>query len=451
MRKNPRVLLWLIIILTIFAVLIDLPSINNLSLGPINKKVSFDINSVLRSARVNGQIAFRRGLDIEGGTSMTFRADMAGIPQGQQTDALKSAKDTIERRINLFGVSEPIVQTSTLTNGESRIIVELPGVSDLNQARSIVGTTAQLSFWEQGASGSAKIATSSALPLGITQVLTNPVKTNLSGNDIQSTNVTFDTNTGKPQVQLNFTTEGTQKFGDITKRNIGKPVAIVLDNVVIEAPTVQQAILNGSAVITGSFTTDTANQLSTELNAGALPVSLALLQSQVVGPTLGLTSLEKSLLAGILGLLIIIVFMSILYGRLGMIASVALFLYTLFVLAIFKLSSLTPYGITLTLSGIAGFILSIGMAVDANILIFERMKEEKRLGKPTQAAIEIGFSRAWTSIRDSNVSTLITSAVLYRFGTGAVRGFALVLAIGVLVSMFSAIVVTRTFLRVIYK
>ena len=451
MRKNPRTLFWLIIALTIFAVLIDIPSINLASIGPIKQKINFDINNTLRTAGIKGQIAFRRGLDIEGGTSMTFRADMTGIPQGQRTDALKSSKDTIERRINLFGVSEPIVQTSTLTTGESRIIVELPGVSDLNQARNIVGTTAQLSFWEEAATGSAKVASSSALPLGITQVLKNPVKTNLTGNDIQQTSVTFDPNTGKPQVQLTFTSDGTQKFADITKRNVNKIVAIVLDNVVIEAPNVQQAILAGNAVISGTFTTDTANQLSTELNAGALPVSLTLLQSQVVGPTLGLASLEKSLLAGILGLLIIVVFMSILYGRLGIIASFALFLYTLFVLAIFKLSSLTPYGITLTLSGIAGFILSIGMAVDANILIFERMKEEKRLGKPTQAAIEIGFSRAWTSIRDSNVSTLITSAVLYKFGTGAVRGFALVLAIGVLVSMFSAIIVTRTFLRVVYK
>ncbi len=451
MRKNPRILFWFIIALTIFAIIVDLPAINNLSLGPFKQKINFDLNSVLKSVGINGQIAFRRGLDIEGGTSMTFQADMAGIPQAQRAAALSSEKDTIERRINLFGVSEPVVQTSTLSTGQSRIIVELPGISDLNQARSIVGTTAKLSFWEEGASGSAKIASSSALPLGITSVLQNPVKTNLSGNDIQSTSVTFDQNTGKPQVQLNFTSEGTQKFADITKRNVGKVVAIVLDNVVIEAPTVQQPILTGNAVITGAFTTDQANQLSTELNAGALPVSLTLLQSQVVGPTLGLTSLEKSLVAGILGFIIIIVFMTILYGRLGAIASVALTLYTLFVLGIFKLSSLTPYGVTLTLSGIAGFILSIGMAVDANILIFERMKEERRLGKPTEAAIEIGFSRAWTSIRDSNVSTLITSAVLYDLGTGEVKGFALVLAIGVLVSMFSAIVVTRTFLRVVYK
>ncbi|MCL6096422.1 MAG: protein translocase subunit SecD [Patescibacteria group bacterium] len=451
MRKNPRLFFWFIILLTILAIFVNIPSIGTLSIGPIRQKINFNINNFLRPLGITSQLTFRRGLDIEGGASMLFKAEMAGVPAAQRPDALKSAKTVIERRVNLFGVSEPIVQTSTLANGESRIIVELPGVTDLNQARNIVGTTAQLSFWEEGATGSAKIASSSALPLGITTIFTNPKKTNLSGNDLQSTSVTFDQNTGKPQVALVFTPDGTKKFADITQRNINKRVVIVLDNEVIEAPTVNQAILSGDAVISGGFTVDTANLLSKELNAGALPIALVSLSSQVVGPTLGVSSLQKSLFAGIIGFIIIVIFMSVLYGRLGIIASVALCLYTLFVLAIFKLSSLTPYGITLTLSGIAGFILSIGMAVDANILIFERMKEEKRLGKPREAAIEIGFSRAWTSIRDSNISTLITSAVLYKFGSGIVRGFALVLAIGVLISMFSAIVVTRTFLRVIYK
>ncbi len=453
MRKNPRLLFWFIIFLTVLAIFVNIPSIGTLSIGPFRQKINFDINNLLRPLGITSQLTFRKGLDIEGGTSMIFRADMSGVPTAQRPDALKSAKTVIERRVNLFGVSEPIVQTSILANGESRIIVELPGVTDLSQARSIVGTTAQLSFWEQGATGSAKLnSTPSAYPLGLTQALgPNPKETNLSGNDLQQTNVTFDQNTGKPQVQLVFTSDGSRKFADITKRNVGKVVAIVLDNQVIEAPRVNEPILTGDAVISGGFTVELANALSTELNAGALPIPLTSLQSQVIGPSLGLSSLQKSLFAGAIGLVIIVVFMSVLYGRLGIIASAALFLYTLFVLAIFKLSSLTPYGITLTLSGIAGFILSIGMAVDANILIFERMKEEKRLGKPMQAAIEIGFSRAWTSIRDSNVSTLITSVVLYKFGSGIVRGFALVLAIGVIVSMFSAIVVTRTFLRIIYK
>ena len=220
---------------------------------------------------------------------------------------------------------------------------------------------------------------------------------------------------------------------------------------VIEAPKVNQPILTGDAVITGGFDSESANALSTALNAGALPLPLIPLQQHEVSPTLGSASLQKSLFAGILGIVIIIIFMIVLYGKLGIAASIALILYTLLVLSIFKLSSLTPYAITLTLSGIAGFILSIGMAVDANILIFERMKEEQRQGKSKETALSLGFLRAWTSIRDSNVATLITSFVLYSFGNGMVKGFAVVLAIGVLASMFSAIIVTRTLLRVIYK
>ena len=219
----------------------------------------------------------------------------------------------------------------------------------------------------------------------------------------------------------------------------------------IQAPRVSQPILTGDAVITGKFILEDAKLVSTQLNAGALPVPLSVLEQRVIGPTLGEESLKKSLFAGIIGFLIIVIFMIVLYGRLGTIASFALLIYALLVLSIFKISNVTPYGITLTLSGIAGFILSIGMAVDANILIFERIKEEKRQGKRNDVATEIGFSRAWTSIRDSNISTLITSIVLYQFGTGIVKGFALVLAIGVLVSMFSAIIITRTFLRFLYE
>jgi len=432
MRKNPRYLLWLIIGLSVLAGFVNLPKIGN-----------FNPNVVFEKLNIPKELTFRKGLDLEGGTSLILEADMSGISKAQKKSALDSAKVVIEKRVNLFGVSEPIVQTSVV-NQDFRIIVELPGLTDTEKVRSLIGTTAQLTFWEQEASASAQTASPSAEQVGFKQ-------TNLTGADIKQTSVSFDSNTGKPQVQLQFTSEGTKKFADVTKRNIGKPVAIVLDNQLIEQPTVQQAILTGDAVITGNFTVETANQLSTQLNAGALPVPLKILSSSVIAPTLGTASLEKSLFAGIVGFIIIIIFMCVLYGKLGVIASFALILYTLFNLAIFKLSSLTPYGITLTLSGIAGFILSIGMAVDANILIFERMKEELRAGKSTQTAIELGFSRAWSSIRDSNISTLITSFVLYSFGTGIVRGFALVLAIGVFVSMFSAIVVTRTFLRLVYK
>lgn len=441
MKNSPRFLLWFIILLTICAVVINLPSKGLLSFTK--------------------SLSFKEGLDLAGGTSLTFKADMKDIAVGLRDKALNGVKAVIERRINLFGVSEPLVQTAVGGN-DYRVIVELPGVN-INQAKSIIGTTAQLSFWEQGATSSSALiksaqdfqaltATQAAYPISVIQALgTYPNKTNLGGADLKDTSVTFDSNTGKPQVQLKFTGEGTKKFADITSRNVNKIVAIVLDNQVIEAPRVNQPILTGDAVISGGFTTESANALSTSLNAGALPVPLIPLQEHSVDATLGSASLLKSLFAGVLGIIIIIIFMTVLYGRLGVVASIALVLYTLFVLSIFKLSSITPYGITLTLSGIAGFILSIGMAVDANILIFERMKEERRLGRSWHEALELGFSRAWTSIRDSNISSLITSFVLYQYGTGPVRGFALTLAIGVLVSMFSAITITRTMLRVIFR
>lgn len=445
MRKNPRYLLWLIIGLTIAAVFINLPKLSNVHFG--GKTFNFDPNVIFTTVKVNQTLNFREGLDLKGGTSLVLQADMKKIASDQRNAALDSAKTVIENRVNLFGVSEPLVRTSVANNNDYRIDVEIPGVTDVNQVRTLIGTTAQLNFWEEVSSSAAKLGSPDIINAGGTYFK----KTNLSGSDLKQTSVGFDQNNGKPEVQLVFNSAGAKKFADITTRTVGKRIAIALDNQIIEAPTVNQAIEGGNAVISGGFTTDTAAQLSTELNAGALPVSLTVLSSSVIQPTLGSSSLAKSLFAGLLGFIIIVIFMTVLYKKLGFIASIALTLYTLFVLAIFKLSSVTPYGITLTLSGIAGFILSIGMAVDANILIFERMKEELRQGKSHETAIELGFSRAWTSIRDSNISTLITSFVLYQFGTGMVKGFALVLSIGVLVSMFSAVVVTRTFLRLIYK
>lgn len=441
MKKSPHVLLWFIILLTVFSVLINLPSI-----GPL----SFTKN-----------LTFKKGLDLAGGTSITLKADMIGVDSAQRDKALEAVKSVIEQRTNYFGVSEPLVQTAVSGN-DYRVIVELPGVN-INQAKSIIGTTAQLSFWEKSSTSSASliasdkelevlVATQSGYPVSVLLALgTYPNKTNLSGSDLKETSIGFDPNSGKPQVQLVFTSDGAKKFADITQRNVGRVVAIVLDDQVIEAPVVNQPILTGNAVITGSFTTESANALSRSLNAGALPVPLLYLQQHGVDATLGSESLNKSLFAGGLGIIVIIIFMIMLYGKLGIVASISLILYTLFVLSIFKISSITPYGITLTLSGIAGFILSVGMAVDANILIFERMKEERRLGRSWHESLELGFSRAWTSIRDSNIASLITSFVLYQYGTGTVRGFALTLAIGVLVSMFSAITVTRTLLRIFFR
>lgn len=454
MRRYSRLLLWSIIVLTLIGAFIVVPPFPlphiKFTLPLLNRTIDFkngypgsNINLTIGKTKIQKQFVFKEGLDLQGGTSVTLRANMKDIASSRRDDALQGAKNVLERRVNLYGVSEPLIQTQN-TNGDYRIVVELPGVN-VQQAVQLIGTTAQLSFWETG-TATASAQQQALFPVGILQVLgPQAVKTNLTGNDLDSATVTFDSNTGAPQVQLVFNSNGTKKFADITKRNVNKIVAIVLDNQVIEAPRVNQAILTGNAVITGNFTSDTAQQLSIALNAGALPVPLSILSQQTVGATLGNEALAKSLFAGFLGLIIVIAFMIILYGRLGVIASAALVLYTIFVLAIFKLIP-----VTLTLAGIAGFILSIGMAVDANILIFERMKEELRGGKSDTLAIELGFSRAWTSIRDSNASTLITSIILYKFGTGIVRGFAFTLAIGVLVSMFSAIIITRTLIRAFY-
>lgn len=457
MKNYPRFLLWIIILLTLVAAVIDFPKTKPLhietpKLPGINKKISFGlpfagstINISFGNFQFQRDFPFRKGLDLAGGTSITLRANMQKIPKEQQLDALNGAKAVLENRVNLFGVTEPTIQTAQVGN-DYRIIVDLPGIN-VDQAISLIGTTAQLSFWEQGASGSGVLNNRAQLPIGIPETLGPDAKpTSLTGKDLKNAVVDFNQQTGEPEVQLTFTSEGAKKFADITSRNIGKRVDIVLDNQVISFPTVQSAILDGNAVINGSFTTDQAKTLATQLQAGVLPVPLTVLAQSSVGATLGQDSLQKSLFAGFLGLIIIILFMVLLYGRFGAIASMALFVYTIFVLGIFKVIP-----ITLTLAGIAGFILSIGMAVDANILIFERTKEELKRGKSISGALELGFTRAWSSIRDSNMSTLITSVILYKFGTGIVRGFALTLAIGVVISMFSAIVVTRTFLRVFLK
>ncbi|MBI2645400.1 protein translocase subunit SecD [Candidatus Uhrbacteria bacterium] len=268
--------------------------------------------------------------------------------------------------------------------------------------------------------------------------------TGLTGKDLKRAYVRFDPNTQLPEVGLEFNDDGKKLFGDITTRNVGKPVAIFLDGIAISTPNVQQAITDGSAVINGDFTTQEAKKLAQNLNTGALPVPITLISQQTVGASLGNESLTKSLKAGLIGFLLVALFMISFYRLPGILAVLALCIYTALVLALFKLLP-----VTLTLAGIAGFILSIGMAVDANILIFERMKEELRWGKSLDGAVKDGFKRAWTSIRDSNISSLITCVILFWFSASLIKGFALTLALGILLSMFSAIVITRITLRLV--
>lgn len=444
MRK-PRAFVTLILLLTAVLAFLNLPFQYTLTIDRNSIPLLSDPTQPQDPININLIQPYKLGLDLQGGVRLSYDLEMNDIPQESRQDALESTRSIIDQRINVFGVSEPLIQTVRV-GSDYRVVVELPGVTDVNQAIDLIGRTAQLTFWELSDEElTDEEATSSAYPVGAVFFSQGriPVQTELTGRDLESASVGFNSQTGATEVVLNFTNRGAKLFADITRRNIGDPVLIALDNEIIQAPVVQSEIPNGEASITGGYTAEQAKNLSIALNAGALPVPLKLVAQSNVGPSLGIQSLVLSLFAGILGLVSVIIFMVYIYRKEGMLASMSLLVYTMIVLFIFK-----SLPVTLTLAGIAGFILSIGMAVDANVLIFERMKEELRLKKTKPQAIEQGFKRAWTSIRDSNISSLITCVILFYFGTGIVRGFALTLAIGILVSMFTAIIVTRNFLRV---
>jgi preprotein translocase subunit SecD len=440
MQKHKK-LFWFIIFLTIVSVWVDLPKEFplkfNLGKIQIDTKISGpDIDFSLGNTRIKRELNIKQGLDLAGGTHLVFQADTSNIKQEEKESAVEAVKSSIERRVNFFGVSEPSIQTAKTAN-EYRLIVELPGIKDVDRAIDLIGSTAQLEFLEQ------KEASPSA----------GFMPTELTGKDLKLSSVQFDPNNGQPVVNISFNQEGAQKFADITSRNVGRIVAIYLDQAPISLPTVEEPITSGEAVIKGNFTVDQAKDLSIKLNAGALPVPIKIVEQKNVSASLGQESVQKSIFAGFVGLLMVILFMWAYYGKLGLLADIALIIYGLITLAIYKFIP-----VTLTLPGVAGFILSVGMAVDANILIFERMKEETRLGKPWQIAMELGFGRAWDSIRDANICTLITCFILFNpfnwnflNSSGMVRGFALTLGLGIFISLFTGIVVTRTLLRVLYK
>ena len=491
----------------------------------------------------------KKGLDLQGGVLLEYRADTSQIPSEKVSDALNAAQAVIERRVNAFGVGEPLIQLSR-SGTENRIIVELPGVKDIEEAKKMIKETPFLEFREgsngvisaqdqqqlDALNGQNKIRAESILKRVMDgedfsvlakefsqdpgskdkggdldfaksgtfvpefdKVLFDPslqagtvypalvesqfgwhiVKkieergegndrevhgahilfrkyaatdfpklafkaTGLSGKNLKNAYVDYQSQgVGSPQIALQFDSEGTQLFAEITKRNIGKPVAIFLDDEIISQPTVQNEIVAGQAVITGDFTMKEANDLVKRLNEGALPVPIENVATQSISASLGETALKESLFAGLVGLGAVAVFMVFYYRLLGVVAVLALLLYTAMLLTLFKLSVFTPFAITVTLSGIAGFILSIGIAVDANVLIFERTREELSYGKGVIRSIKEGFRRAWPSIRDGHVSTLITTIILIGLGTGFVKGFAVILALGVLLSLFTAVVLVR--------
>jgi len=370
------------------------------------------------------------GLDLAGGSYLTYEIDLSQVAQADKDFVVKGLRDVIEKRVNLFGVSEPRVYNES-SAGATRLVVELAGIKDVKEAIKQIGETPFLDFREVSQEGTSTVSF---------------IPTELNGRYVKGAQLQFDNITGTPQVSIEFNSDGANLFAELTGRNVGRPLAIFLDNELVEMPMVQEKITGGKAQITGKFTVDEARKMVERFNAGALPAPITLVNQQTINSDFGKDSLDKALFAGALGTLFVIIFMLIFYRSLGIYSTIALLMYVALALGVFKL-----FNVTMTLAGIAGFILSIGMSVDANILVFERMKEELKRGVSKTAAIEEGFRRAWTSIRDSNISTLITSGVLYFFTSSFVRGFALTLFIGVIISMFSAITITRTLLRVFVK
>ena len=401
---------------------------------------------------------FKLGLDLKGGSHLVYEANIALLNSADVSDAMESLREVIDRRINAFGVAEPLIQVEQAGLGEGakhRLIVELPGVTDLKQALVLIGQTPTLDFKTERPDGPEKEALITAyneirakLEKGeeISPAMFNLpdpyfVDSLLTGKYLKKARVEFGQQSLSPSISVEFNAEGAKIFGEITKNNIGRPVGIYLDGVLISSPTVRDEITSGRAEISGQFTLAEAKELTRNLNLGALPVEINLISTETVGATLGNEAVASGIKAGLIGLTAVAIFMILWYRLPGLVAVVSLAFYAVLILALFKL-----FGVTLTAAGMAGFILSLGIAVDANVLIFERLKEELGAGKRIHEAILDGFTRAWLSIRDSNLSSLLSAVVLFWFGTSLIKGFALTLSIGIIVSMFTAITVTRTFL-----
>lgn len=369
------------------------------------------------------------GLDLVGGSRLVLEAQTSNSIAKITPDMMDSLLFAIENRVNKLGVAETVVQRS----GENRLVVEIPDVSDLEQAKAFIGDTAELEF---------------KAPKGSEEYTTEWESTGLTGKDLSKANLSTNSTNGQWVVDLEFNSVGTRKFAKLTRELVGKPMAIFFNNELQSAPVIREPILEGRAQISGGdngFQYEDAKKMVDLLNAGALPVPAKIIEENTVGPTLGADSIAKSKIAGIIGLGLVMLFMIAYYRVPGIVADIALCIYGIILFAIFK-----TIPVTMTLAGIAGFILSIGMAVDANILIFERTKEELRAGRTLFTAINSGFDRAFTSIFDSNMTTIITCIILYSLGTSIVKGFALTLALGVVVSMFTAITVTKNFMLLIF-
>lgn len=480
---------WLLFLVLLFALGAGLTAGGNYY-NRLAQALASRTNNVVVLPQV-AEIPFNLGLDLQGGAHLVYEADVSGIPEGDRDGAIESARDVIERRVNTFGVSEPVVQVNKGMNGEYRIIAELAGIKDVSEAIRMIGETPILEFKEQGEAAeipTGTIGEDGVITLDLDEGWKN---TELSGKYLKRASVQFNPNDGMPEVSLEFDAEGARLFEEITGRNVGRPVAIFLDGYVISAPTVNERITGGQASISGNFSIEEAKLLVTRLNSGALPVPVSLVSQKTVEASLGLASINNSLRAGLVGLLLVSLFMILYYRLPGLLAVFSLGLYGLTILAIFKalpvwlalglmviMVGLIFYifnemkifngalallfivlglllffyairPITLSLAGIAGFILSIGMAVDAHILIFARSREEMAAGKPVSQAMDEGLRRAWPSIRDGHISTIFTCLILMFFGTSSIQGFGTTLFIGVVISIFSAMVVTHLLLIVV--
>lgn len=368
------------------------------------------------------------GLDLVGGSRLVLEAQKTSTVAKITPEMMDSLRFAIENRVNKLGVAETVVQQT----GEKRLLIEIPNISDLTKAKEFLGETAELDFKKEGP---------------VINGEQTWISTGLSGKDLSKAILSTSQN-GQWVVDLQFNDKGTRKFADLTSKMVGKPMAIFFNGALQSAPVIREPIIGGNAQISGGdngFEYEEAKKMVDLLNAGALPVPASIIEENTVGPTLGADSIEKSKTAGFIGLGLVMLFMIIIYRLPGVIADLALICYSIILFALFKIIP-----VTLTLAGIAGFILSIGMAVDANILIFERTKEELRSGRTLFTAINAGFDRAFTSIFDSNMSTIITCVILYMLGTSVVKGFALTLAIGVIVSMFSAITITKNIMHLVF-
>ncbi len=400
---------------------------------------------------------FRLGLDLAGGSQLTYEADTSGVPEKDVPELMNTLRSVIETRINVFGVSEPVVRVEqasfVASEGTYRLVVELPGITDVDEAVAEIGRTPLLEFKlvdPEAAAALQKIDTQAVTlnedgQLDFSQLnLPNPyVDTGLTGRYLESAALEFTSSgqgmAGEPVVSIKFNKEGGDLFAEITRANIGRQLAIFLDGEVLSAPNINEAITGGTAMISGGFTPTEAKELAQSLNLGALPVPIDLVSTQTIGATLGTEILTKGMMAAMIGLAMVSLFMVFWYRLLGVLASLMLVVYAVITLALFQYIP-----VTITAAGLAGLILSLGMAVDANVLIFERFKEEFRAGKNSREAAREGFSRAWSAIRDGNLTSILTAIVLFWFGTAMVKGFALVFGLGVLVSMFTAITLTRT-------